>query len=160
MFIKVSQNSQANIWVGVSVLIKLLAWSLQLYYERDSDTGVSQWILRSFLKHPGYCSCLKKLSGQKRVFFRKFHTNHWTKFVEKEESILFWLSVKLRRGNLLRFSTGLCLHKLLKLAYWFKLVHPPRKIISVTWKSNELILLLSEPYLKPFEHQRWTVFLK
>ena len=30
VFLKVSQNSQANICIGVSVLIKLLAWSLQL----------------------------------------------------------------------------------------------------------------------------------
>ena len=39
VFIKVSQISQANICAGVSVLIKLLAWSLQLYL-KETPTQV------------------------------------------------------------------------------------------------------------------------
>ena len=42
------KNSQENICVGVSFLIKLQVWGLQLYLERDPDKGVSLLILQYF----------------------------------------------------------------------------------------------------------------
>ena len=44
---EISQNSQENACARVSFLIKLLAWGLQLYYKRDSSTGVFLWILQN-----------------------------------------------------------------------------------------------------------------
>ena len=38
------QNSQESSSVGVSFLIKLHAWDLQLYWKRNSDTDVLLWI--------------------------------------------------------------------------------------------------------------------
>ena len=40
MFLKTSQNSQQNTCTRASFLMKLLAWSLQLYEKRGSSTGV------------------------------------------------------------------------------------------------------------------------
>ena len=58
---KILKNSQENTCVRASFLIKLQVWGLQLYYERDSDTGIFQWILRNFLITPFYrtppCDC-------------------------------------------------------------------------------------------------------
>ena len=42
------QNSQENTCIGVSFLIKLQTWDFQLYWKRDSGTGIFQWILQSF----------------------------------------------------------------------------------------------------------------
>ena len=44
MFLDISQNSLENTSVRVSFLIRLQAWGLQLYWKRDSDTGVFLWI--------------------------------------------------------------------------------------------------------------------
>ena len=46
MFLQISQNSQKNYCARASFLIKLQDSGLQLY-ERDSGTGVFQWILRN-----------------------------------------------------------------------------------------------------------------
>ena len=54
MFLEISQNSQENTCARVSLLIKLQASSLQLYQIRDSNTGVSLWILWNFLEHLFY----------------------------------------------------------------------------------------------------------
>ena len=54
MFLEISQNSQENTCVRASFLIKLQALGLQLYYKRDSDTGVFLWILRNFWEHLFY----------------------------------------------------------------------------------------------------------
>ena len=46
--LEISQNSQESVCVPVSFLIKFLASGLQLYWKRDSDTGIFLWILRNF----------------------------------------------------------------------------------------------------------------
>ena len=51
MFLEISQNSQENTYTRVCLLIKLQAWGLQLYWKRDSGTGVFLWILRNFYEH-------------------------------------------------------------------------------------------------------------
>ena len=48
VFLKISQNSQENICARVSLLIKLMTWSLQFYLKRDSGTRVFLWILWNF----------------------------------------------------------------------------------------------------------------
>ena len=45
LFLKILQNSQKNICVRVSILIKLQPATL---LKRDSDTGVFLWILQNF----------------------------------------------------------------------------------------------------------------
>ena len=61
LFSKISLNSQENTCARVSFLIKL---QLQLYWKRDSGTGVFLWILRNFKEHLLYrtplgdCFCL------------------------------------------------------------------------------------------------------
>ena len=54
-FLEISQNSQENVCVPASFLIKLLASGLQLYWKRDSGTDIFLWILRTpFLQYtPG-----------------------------------------------------------------------------------------------------------
>ena len=65
MFLNISQNSQENTCARVSLLIKLHALGLQLYYKRDSGTGVLLWILRNFWEQlfcrtpPDDCFCRK-----------------------------------------------------------------------------------------------------
>ena len=44
-FLKVSRNSYEKICAGVSILIKLQAWALQLYLKRGSCLGLFMWIL-------------------------------------------------------------------------------------------------------------------
>ena len=48
VFLKFLQNSQENSCTRVSFLIKLQTWGLQLYYKRDSSTGVSCEICEIF----------------------------------------------------------------------------------------------------------------
>ena len=52
MFLRILQNSQEGTCARVSFLIKLQVWGLQLYWKRDSGTGVFRWILQNFLKKP------------------------------------------------------------------------------------------------------------
>ena len=47
MFLEILQNSQKSTCAGVSFLIKF-TWGLQLYWKRDSGTGVFLWILKNF----------------------------------------------------------------------------------------------------------------
>ena len=49
-FWKISQNSQENTCSSVSFLIKLRAWGLQLYWKRDSGTGVFPVNFAKFLR--------------------------------------------------------------------------------------------------------------
>ena len=49
-----SQNSQENTCARVSFLIKLRAWVLQLYLNRESGTGFFLWILLNFKEHLFY----------------------------------------------------------------------------------------------------------
>ena len=51
LFLKILQISQENNCARVSFLIKLQASGLQLYYKRDSGTGVLLWNLRNFEEH-------------------------------------------------------------------------------------------------------------
>ena len=46
--LEISQNSQENVCVPVSFLKKFLASGLQLYWKRDSGTGIFMWILQNF----------------------------------------------------------------------------------------------------------------
>ena len=46
--LKISQNPQENTCVRIFFLIKLQAWSMQLYLKIDSVTGVFLWILQIF----------------------------------------------------------------------------------------------------------------
>ena len=51
---KNSQNSLENTWAGVSFLMKLQSSGLQIYYKRNSDTGVPLWVLwffKFFVEH-------------------------------------------------------------------------------------------------------------
>ena len=48
VFLEISQNSQENTSAAVSFLINLQALDLQLYWKRDTGTGVFQWILPNF----------------------------------------------------------------------------------------------------------------
>ena len=48
LFLKILQYSQENIWVGVSFLMKMQAFSPLALLKRDSNTGVLLWILRNF----------------------------------------------------------------------------------------------------------------
>ena len=48
MFLEISQNSHENTCARVSFLIKLQAWSLQLYFKKDSGTGVFLWVWQNF----------------------------------------------------------------------------------------------------------------
>ena len=54
MFLEISQNSQDHTCARVFFSIKLRAWGLQLYSERDSGTGIFLWILQNFLEHLFY----------------------------------------------------------------------------------------------------------
>ena len=54
MFLEISQNSQENPCARVSFLIKLQASGLQLYYKRDSGTGIFTWLLWNFKEHLFY----------------------------------------------------------------------------------------------------------
>ena len=54
MFLKIWQNSQENTCARVSFLIKLQAWSLQLYLKKYSGANVFLWILRKFQEHIFY----------------------------------------------------------------------------------------------------------
>ena len=52
MFVGVSvKHSQENTYVGVSFLIKLLAWRPATLLKRDSNTLAFLWILRNFYDH-------------------------------------------------------------------------------------------------------------
>ena len=51
VFLKISQNSQENICARVSLLIKVMTWSLQFYLKRDSGTRVFLWILWNFQEY-------------------------------------------------------------------------------------------------------------
>ena len=46
-FLKISPNSRENTCAGVSFLIKIRAWGLQLYFKRDSNKGVRTPFLQS-----------------------------------------------------------------------------------------------------------------
>ena len=48
MFLNILQNSQENTCARVSFLIKLETSGLQLYWKRDSGTGIFLWILQNF----------------------------------------------------------------------------------------------------------------
>ena len=68
MFLEISQNSQKNTGARASFLIKLQASGLQLYWKRDSSTGVSLWILWDFYDQlflqnsSGGCFCFLSVS--------------------------------------------------------------------------------------------------
>ena len=51
VFLEISQKSQENTGARVSFLIKLQALSKQLYWKRDSGTGVFLKILWNFSEH-------------------------------------------------------------------------------------------------------------
>ena len=68
MFLEISQNSQKNTGARASFLIKLQASALQLYWKRDSSTGVFLWILWDFYDQlflqnsSGGCFCFLSVS--------------------------------------------------------------------------------------------------
>ena len=67
VFLKISQNSQEYIFARISFLMKFQASGLNLYWKRDSNTGVFLWIWWNFLRNLsltntyGYCFCTKGL---------------------------------------------------------------------------------------------------
>ena len=54
---KILQYSQENTYVGVNFFIKLQTWRYVTLLKRDSNTGVSLWVMRNFknrffIEHP------------------------------------------------------------------------------------------------------------
>ena len=61
MFLKISQNFWEKSCAGISFLIKLQTWVLQLYQERDSDTGFSSVNYVKFLRASSFTEHLRLL---------------------------------------------------------------------------------------------------
>ena len=89
----ISFTTEAATWTcgKVSFLIKLQTWDLQLYYKRDSGTGVFLWVLQRFKEHRfnvvstlsfGWCDVATwgnvKSTLKQRCVFQRWNLQHRT----------------------------------------------------------------------------------
>ena len=101
VFLKILQDLQENTCGKVSILIKLQSWCLQLHQYRESDTGVFQWILKTFSEHLFYRTPLGDCFWRFSTVIHCFHPYLWTsiwyhsfntygKFSEKRTFLTPW----------------------------------------------------------------------